>query len=821
MNGRNREKTQTATLVLLVAAATIRFAPAAPLPQAISPRGQAGAQSVPLARDAGEDRVWAGKVAPELLAAAARTSGNLDFLISFHQPDAAPLSAASPGAPARLQWIAETGDGLERDYASAGVRVLQRYSHLATIHAAAPASALALLAADPRVEGIAVNHKVHKLDVAGRGVMNVGAIQPPYSGTGIGIAILDTGVDYTHTELAPLGTKTIALYDAFRNTSDPNYAKDDEGHGTEVAGIAAAIGVNPSAIGVAPTATILSVKILDSNGSGNDSQILGGINSILASIAGGNPYNIRVANFSLGGYDSSASGSDAVPSQPCDDPTVWPLVDAFQQLLNANVVSSVSAGNGGCTNGVAWPACISTSLAVGAVFSSSIHGQVDFPDPQQCNGSSGCSQFVTGAGQVACYSDSGTKLDVWAPSHCTITPLKGGGYESCLGGTSASAPYASGIVALLAQAQPSASAAAIREAIRGSGQPVTDTRNDITRNLVLADQALTQLACTAPDVPGNVASNVSSLCSGVQLVLNWGAVTGATSYTVQVATDPSFSNPSSYTTSSTNLNYSSTQTSPATLYLRVRSTTSCSASSGWSQAVQVSYTPACPVSYGRTYYVSGVARTPGFPPAYWYTDLTVLNAGAASASLRLTFYGSRFPTPVTLTLGPYQQITWTDVLDTLFGITKDKGMIALESTQQVLALSRTYSQVTDATTVKTYGQAYVGTEASQGLAFNQVGYLGSLRSDGQYRTNLELLNASQVSTGVEVRFFSNAGTQIGTLTVVVPPQRWVQKTLALPSGYASAFAEVRTLAAGASIVSYATVVDGSSTDPTGIALWIP
>jgi len=57
--------------------------------------------------------------------------------------------------------------------------------------------------------------------------------------------------------------------------------------------------------------------------------------------------------------------------------------------------------------------------------------------------------------------------------------------------------------------------------------------------------------------------------------------------------------------------------------------------------------------------------------------------------------------------------------------------------------------------------------------------------------------------------------------VAVPPQRWVQKTLALPSGHASAFAEVRTLAAGASIVSYATVVDGNSTDPTGIALWIP
>ena len=821
MNPHNRTRIQIATLVLLLATVTVHSVAAEPRPQSVSPRGRAGAQSAPLVRDAGTDQAWAGKIAPALLAKAANTTGSVDFLIAFHQPEVTALSAASPGAPARLRWIADTGDDLERDYAPSGVRVLERYSHLATVHASAPASALALLAADPRVEGIAVNHRVHKLDVAGREVMNVGAIQPPYNGAGIGIAILDTGVDYTHPELSPLGSKTIALYDAFRSLGDASYAKDDEGHGTEVGGVAAATGVNPSAIGVAPAATILSVKVLDSTGNGNDSQILGGINAILASVAGGNPYNIRVANFSLGGHDSNASGADAVPPQPCDDIFVWPLVDAFRQLTNANVVPVVSAGNGGCTNGVAWPACISTSLAVGAVFSSSIHGQYEFPDPQQCNGSGGCSQFVTDAGQVACYSDSGAKLDVWAPSHCTIAPIKGGGYESCLGGTSASAPYASGVVALLAQAQPSASAATIRDAIRNNGQPITDTRNDITRNLVVADQALDQLVCTAPGVPGSVAANIGSVCSGEQFVLSWGAVSGAASYTVQVATDPSFSTSSTSDTTSTNFNYSSTQTSPATLYLRVRSNAGCGASSDWSSTVQVSYTPSCPVSYSRTYFVSGVARTPGFSPAFWYTDLTVLNAGSVAASLRLTFYGSNFPPTVTLTLGSHQQITWTDVVGTLFGLAQDKGMIVLESTQQVLALSRTYSKVTEGTTVKTYGQAYVGMEASQGLVFNQVGYLGSLRSDGQYRTNLEFLNASPVPTDVEVRFFSNAGTQIGTLTVTVPPSRWVQKTLALPSGQASAFAEVRTVASGASVISFATVVDGTSTDPTGIALWIP
>jgi subtilisin family serine protease len=821
MSERTPKRLQNAALVLLMAGATLRIAGASPRPQPVPKGGQQAAASAPLAQDAAASQPWAGKVAPAVLARAVATNGQVDFLIAFHRPDEAEPPAAIPGAPARLRWIAETGDGLERDYTSAGVQVLQRYSHLAAVYASAPASALPLLAADPRVEAIAVNHQVRKVDTAGRALMHVPAIQPPYNGAGVGIALLDTGVDYTHPELAPLGTKTIALYDAFRTAGDASYAKDDDGHGTEVAGVAAGNGVNPSAIGVAPAATIISVKILDSSGNGNDSQILSGINAILASISGGNPYNIRVANFSLGGYDSTGSGADAVPPQPCDDPTLYPLADAFQQLLNAGVVPVVAAGNGGCTNGVAWPACISTSLAAGAVFTSSIQGSYNFPDQQQCNGKNGCSQYISAAGQVACYSDSGTKLDVWAPSHCANTSKMGGGYDDCFGGTSASAAYTSGLVALVAQAQPAATAVAIRAAIRNNGQPVTDARNSITRNLVLADTALAQVQCTAPDAPGSVATNKSSVCSGEQFVTSWGAVSGATSYTVQVATDASFTTPSSSDTTPTSFTYSTTQAGAATLYLRVRAQDGCGSTSNWSAAVQVAYTPTCQTSFASSYYVSGVARTPGYAPAYWYSDLSVLNAVTTPANLRVTFYGSTFPPAYTVTLGAHQQITWTDVLATLFGITRDKGMIVVESDQQVLAMSRTYSQVASSTTVQTFGQAYVGMLAGQALPNGKVGYLASLRSDGQFRTNLEFLNASQVPTDVEVRFFSGAGTQIGTMTVPVPPNRWVQKTLALPAGQSSAFAEVRTLAPGASVISFATVMDGNSTDPTGIALWIP
>jgi hypothetical protein len=235
----------------------------------------------------------------------------------------------------------------------------------------------------------------------------------------------------------------------------------------------------------------------------------------------------------------------------------------------------------------------------------------------------------------------------------------------------------------------------------------------------------------------------------------------------------------------------------------------------------VSYTPSCQTTYAHTYFVSGLARTPGYAPAYWYSDLTALNAAAATAQLRVSFYGSSFHTVGPVALGGHQQITWTDALNTLFGIGQDKGMIVVESTQPLRTYSRTYSQVASGTTVETFGQAYVGMEASEALTSTGVGYLGALRSDGQYRTNLEFANVSQTATDVNVLFYNGAGTQVGSLLVTVPPLRWVQKTLALPSGQSSAFAEVHVLAVGAQVISFATVVDGTSTDPTGIALWIP
>jgi subtilisin family serine protease len=765
---------------------------------------------------------WTSKVSPEIPVRAQVATVTLDVLVKLREPRQIQVfSVTAQDSPERLRWIADTGDALERDFTPAGARFVERFSHVAVVHLSLPAAALAELAQDPRVESVVPNRKVHKLDATGNAYIAVGSVQPPRAGTGVGIAIVDSGVDYTHPELAPTGVKTIQLYDSRTTiqTTDPRYAKDDNGHGTEVAGIAAALGKSSSAIGVAPAATIVSVKVLDSSGNGDESTLIAGLNAILASVSSGNPHNIRAANMSLGGYDSG-SGVAGVPSQPCDaeDPA---LASVFRQLLAANVVPVVASGNGGCTSGVEWPACLSTSLAVGSVYDQG-YSSVEYSDSMQCNasGTTGCTDSLAGPGTIACYTDSGSRLDVWAPTGSTA-PTMGGGYDTGgFFGTSASAPYVSGLMALLAEASPGTSATGAAAAIRSTGIPITDPRNGITRNLVQADQAVARLACSSPAAPVGLTADQTSACSGKTVILSWSPTATSTSYTVEVATDPTFAAPVTATTTVASYDFSTTQTTPGTLYFRVQASSTCGASS-WSGSLALPYTPQCQVSYPYAYFLSGVARTPGVAPAFWYSDVSVLSTPTTSANLRLTFHGvSATPAPITLDLAAGQQIGWSDVLASLFGITQDKGMIEVESTVPVRVLSRTYSKVTTGGVVETFGQSYLGQETSEALTSTATGYLAGLRSDGLFRTNVELLNTSGVATDVVVSVLTNDGATITTTTATVPALHWVQLAQALPAGHTSAFATLRVLAPGAAVLGSASVIDGSSTDPTTIPMWV-
>ena len=132
------------------------------------------------------------------------------------------------------------------------------------------------------------------------GVARVGAPTIVSNGLGVGVAVLDTGVDLAHPDLAG----TVNALNAFGGPS----CQDDEGHGTHVAGIIAARDNTADVIGVAPKATIYCVKVLDSAGSGSDATIMSGLEWVLNNHASVVPA-IKVVNMAWStGFSRRQSG---------------------------------------------------------------------------------------------------------------------------------------------------------------------------------------------------------------------------------------------------------------------------------------------------------------------------------------------------------------------------------------------------------------------------------------------------------------------------------------------------------------------------------
>lgn len=171
-------------------------------------------------------------------------------------------------------------------------------------------------------------------------------------GKGTTVAILDSGVDYTHPDLGGglgEGHKVVGGYDFANGDTDP---MDDNGHGTHVAGIIAGRAAGPGGVtGVAPGASILAYKVMDDAGEGYTSDIVAGIE---AAADPANPHRADVINMSLGGY---GDGTD-------------PLGAAATAATEAGVVVVASAGNEGPgRDTVGTPAAADGVIAVGASIS--------------------------------------------------------------------------------------------------------------------------------------------------------------------------------------------------------------------------------------------------------------------------------------------------------------------------------------------------------------------------------------------------------------------------------------------------------------------
>ena len=243
------------------------------------------------------------------------------------------------------------------------------------------------------------------------------------TGEGVVVAVIDTGIDYTHPDLGGgfgPAYKVIGGYDFLNKDSDP---MDDNGHGTHVAGIIAA---NGDIQGVAPSARLLAYKVLGPDGSGSMSLVLSAIEAALDPNGDG-LYNDRadVISMSLGG-----SGDP-------DDP----VCVAVEEAIALGVVVVIAAGNEGPSLGtVASPGLAAGAITVGAADEYGVVANFSSRGP---------------------VGDLMMKPEVTAPGVQIVStvPFANVKYSSPTGymamsGTSMATPHVSGAAALLVQMHP-------------------------------------------------------------------------------------------------------------------------------------------------------------------------------------------------------------------------------------------------------------------------------------------------------------------------------------------------------------------------------
>src|SRR6266550_7313901 len=259
----------------------------------------------------------ANKISPDLLelthgAAAQR----IPVIIQFNGRPGASFDAA----------LSKTGGHVKADLVNFNSRVMEL-----------PAPAVEGLAARPDVGFISLDRTNisfgHVSLTTGADAIRTtnGTNATGLDGTGIGIAVLDSGIDTVHTAFLDRSNNGRVIVS--RDFTGEGRIDDPYGHGTHVASIAAGNGriSNAQYTGIAPNANLINLRVLGATGSGSVSAVLAALDWVMSNRA---TYNIRVVNMSL--------GAPAVDSYKTD-----PVCRAVRRLVDAGIIVVAAAGNNG------------------------------------------------------------------------------------------------------------------------------------------------------------------------------------------------------------------------------------------------------------------------------------------------------------------------------------------------------------------------------------------------------------------------------------------------------------------------------------------
>jgi len=289
---------------------------------------------------------------------------------------------------------------------------------------------------NPEVNFVEPDIKVQAFSqISSTGYSRVGglsSVNVPHSQTSInaGIAIIDTGIDLNHPDL-----------NVYKQVSfvPGTSANDDNGHGTAVAGIAAAEDNSVGAVGVAPGARLWAVKVLDSTGTGSISTIIQGIDYVTQNAA-----QIDAANLSFGCKCTSSA-----------------LNIAINNSVSAGVTYVVAAGNSGEDVSSWIPASNPNVISVAAIADSD--GKCGGIGPPTTYGPDD---------SLASFSNFGSKVTIAAPGVNIYTTYIGSSYVT-LSGTSMAAPFVTGAAALYHSLHPGTTTTQVRDALISAGSKPT------------------------------------------------------------------------------------------------------------------------------------------------------------------------------------------------------------------------------------------------------------------------------------------------------------------------------------------------------------
>ncbi|TDD45886.1 peptidase S8, partial [Kribbella antibiotica] len=395
-------------------------------------------------------------------AAADVTAGRLDrtlfdvtTLITEGATNNTPVIIKYAGAAkARSAVPGTTGGRVLASLGARATRVSQAqtfWRSLAPGKAARVASTVTRITLDRRVKA--------SLDQSVAQIGGPAAWQRGFTGKGVKIAVLDTGIDPTHPDVAG----RIAAAEDFSGSED---AIDHHGHGTHVASIAAGNGAasNGKYKGVAPDATLLNGKVLDNDGNGYDSGIIAGMEWATAQGA-------SVVNLSLGGG----------PSDGTDE-----LSEAVNRISKATgALFVIAAGN--CyppsPGSVSSPAAADEALAIGNLQRDGLPSNTSCQGPRKGDGALKPELSAPGTDIVAARAAGTSRGEPVDDNYTTLS------------GTSMASPHVAGTAALLAQAHPDWKADALKARLISTADPQPGSGLDLQgAGRVDADQA------TAADV---------------------------------------------------------------------------------------------------------------------------------------------------------------------------------------------------------------------------------------------------------------------------------------------------------------------------------